>query len=149
MSYIFNVTIAPEQIHLVFHECNKGRNDDGNTFAHQSGQLVAKRFSSTSRHDNEGVFPFKNAFNDFLRGGFGTPDDGFILIWRHSDLSRQRLGYGETLHWLEERVQDCHPSWVAHLQERIVAAHRQEGETLFDTLVSIILDHTDIELRLE
>ena len=90
-----------------------------------------------------------DAFNDFLRGGFGTPDDGFILIWRHSDLSRQRLGYGETLHWLEERVQDCHSSCVAHLQERMVAEHRQEGETLFDTLVSIIWDHGDIELRLE
>jgi RNAse (barnase) inhibitor barstar len=43
-----------------------------------------------------------DAFNDFLRGGFGTPDEGFILIWQHSDLSRQRLGYGETLRWLEE-----------------------------------------------
>jgi hypothetical protein len=90
-----------------------------------------------------------DAFNDFLRGGFGTPDDGFILIWRHSDLSRQRLGYGETLHWLEERVQHSHASNVAHFQERIVAARRQEGETLFDTLVSIIRDHADIELRLE
>jgi RNAse (barnase) inhibitor barstar len=38
-----------------------------------------------------------DAFNDFLNGGFGTPDDGFILIWRHAELSRQRLGYGETL----------------------------------------------------
>src|ERR1035441_6835120 len=71
-----------------------------------------------------------DAFNDFLHGGFGTPDDGFILIWRHSDFSRQRLGYGETIHWLEERVQHCHPSNVAHFQERIVAAHQLEGETL-------------------
>ena len=51
-----------------------------------------------------------DAFNDFLRGGFGTPDDGFILTWRHSEISRERLGYGETLLWLEERVHHCHPS---------------------------------------
>jgi hypothetical protein len=90
-----------------------------------------------------------DAFNDFLRGGFGTPDEGFVLTWQHSDISRQRLGYGETLHWLEERVHDCHPSNVTRFQERIVAARRQAGETLFDTLVAIVRDHEDIELRLE
>ena len=90
-----------------------------------------------------------DAFNDFLRGGFGTPDEGFVLIWRHSDISRERLGYSETLRWLEERVQHCHPSNVASVQERIASARRNEGETLFDTLVEIIRDHDDIELRLE
>ena len=90
-----------------------------------------------------------DAFNDFLRGGFGTPDEGFVLVWQHSDLSRQRLGYGETLPWLEERIHHCHPSNVAHFQERIAAARRQEGETLFDTLVATVRDHQDIELRLE
>jgi hypothetical protein len=90
-----------------------------------------------------------DAFNDFLNGGFGTPDEGFILFWQHSDISRQRLGYGETLRWLEDRVQHCHPSNVASFQERIVSARRGEGETLFDTLVEIIRDHDDIELRLE
>lgn len=29
-----------------------------------------------------------DAFNDILRGGFGTPDDGFILKWKNSNLSR-------------------------------------------------------------
>jgi len=90
-----------------------------------------------------------DAFNDFLRGGFGTPDEGFVLIWRHSKHSRQQLGYAETLCWLEERVHHCHPSNVAHFQDRIAAARRQEGETLFDTLVAVIRDHEDIELRLE
>jgi hypothetical protein len=90
-----------------------------------------------------------DAFNDFLRGGFGTPDEGFILTWRRSDISRQRLGYGETLHWLEERVHHCHPSNVAHFQEQITIARRQDGETLFDTLVATVRDHEDIELRLE
>jgi hypothetical protein len=90
-----------------------------------------------------------DTFNDFLRGGFGTPDDGFVLIWRNSEISRERLGYDETLRWLEERVHGCYPSNVAHFQNRILAARRKEGETLFDTLVKIIRDHDDIELRLE
>ena len=33
-----------------------------------------------------------DAFNDVLRGGFGTPPEGFELIWRNHDLSRQKLG---------------------------------------------------------
>jgi hypothetical protein len=90
-----------------------------------------------------------DAFNDFLRGGFGTPDDGFILIWRQSGISRERLEFDETLRWLEDRIRHCHPSSVAHFQERIAAARRREGETLFDTLVEIFRDHDQIELRLE
>jgi hypothetical protein len=90
-----------------------------------------------------------DAFNDFLRGGFGTPDDGFTLIWQHSGISRERLGYNETLRWLQERVHSCHSSNVDHFQEHIAAARRREGKTLFDTLVEIIRDHNDIDLRLE
>lgn len=33
-----------------------------------------------------------DAFNDILRGGFGTPDGGFVLRWVNSSLSRERLG---------------------------------------------------------
>jgi RNAse (barnase) inhibitor barstar len=34
-----------------------------------------------------------DAFNDILRGGFGTPDEGFILIWENSETSRRNLAY--------------------------------------------------------
>lgn len=50
-----------------------------------------------------GTFWGRNAgaFNDILRGGFGTPDDGFVLVWRNAGRSRQQLsevdGYGATL----------------------------------------------------
>jgi RNAse (barnase) inhibitor barstar len=33
-----------------------------------------------------------DALNDILRGGFGTPEEGFILLWRNAQLSRQVLG---------------------------------------------------------
>ncbi len=90
-----------------------------------------------------------DAFNDILHGGFGTPDEGSTLIWRHSAISRQRLGYGETIKWLEERIQHCHPDNIPHFQHRLEEARRGEGMTLFDTLVEIIRDHADIQLRLE
>jgi RNAse (barnase) inhibitor barstar len=41
-----------------------------------------------------------DAFNDILRGGFGTREEGFVLVWKNSDLSRQRLGYPETVRQL-------------------------------------------------
>jgi RNAse (barnase) inhibitor barstar len=33
-----------------------------------------------------------DAFNDILWGGFGTPEDGFVLVWKNHHLSRDRLG---------------------------------------------------------
>jgi RNAse (barnase) inhibitor barstar len=33
-----------------------------------------------------------DAFNDILRGGFGTPEQGFTLRWKNHALSRDRLG---------------------------------------------------------
>lgn len=33
-----------------------------------------------------------DAFNDILRGGFGTPEGGFVLRWVNSDVSAERLG---------------------------------------------------------
>src|SRR3954466_13580020 len=51
-----------------------------------------------------------DAFNDILRGGFGTPEGGFVLRWTNADVSRQRLGHAETVRVLEERVQHCHPA---------------------------------------
>lgn len=98
-----------------------------------------------------------DSFNDFLRGGFGTPDSGFVLIWRHSAISRERLGYGETIKWLEERVRNCHPTGIRLMQQRLAEARQGKGPTLFDMIVEIIRDHgpggeqanDQVDLRLE
>ena len=42
-----------------------------------------------------------DAFNDILRGGFGTPADGFTFNWRRAELSREKLSYVETCRYLE------------------------------------------------
>jgi RNAse (barnase) inhibitor barstar len=51
-----------------------------------------------------------DALNDILRGGFGTPQEGFSLVWRASSQSRISLGYDETVRQLELRLQRCDPS---------------------------------------
>ena len=92
-----------------------------------------------------------DAFNDILHGGFGTPHDGFVLVWKNSLASKRALGYQETIKWLDDRAGNCHPSNVEHFQQRLTLAKRNQGETLFDMLIDIITaaDHADIELRLE
>ena len=49
-----------------------------------------------------------DAFNDILRGGFGTPDGGFTVRWLQHAVSRERLGYSETIRQLELRLARCH-----------------------------------------
>jgi RNAse (barnase) inhibitor barstar len=56
-----------------------------------------------------------DAFNDILRGGFGTPEGGFVFRWANSTISRERLGHRETVRQLERRLIRRHPSnrqWV-------------------------------------
>jgi RNAse (barnase) inhibitor barstar len=72
-----------------------------------------------------------NAFNDILRGGFGTPEGGFVLRWKNSSLSQSRLGYPETLRQLRHRATDS----------ELADAAAGRGPTVFDWLVEIILRH--------
>ncbi len=82
-----------------------------------------------------------DAFNDILRGGFGTPDGGFILSWKNSDLSRKQLGYPETVRQLELRLQRCHPTNRASVASDLEHAKRHSGSTVFDWLVDIVQVH--------
>lgn len=90
-----------------------------------------------------------DALNDMLRGGFGTPDEGFILIWRNSEISKEKLGYAETAKQLEDGLQHVHPSNVKYIKRRIEQLRDNVGYTLFDDIVEIISEHADIELRLQ
>lgn len=82
-----------------------------------------------------------DAFNDILRGGFGTPAGGFVLVWERSALSRERLGYAETVRELRRRLARCHPSNKREVLAEIEAAERGVGPTVFDWLVEVIRDH--------
>ena len=82
-----------------------------------------------------------DAFNDVLRGGFGTPEQGFILVWQNSSLSKERLGYEETERVLQDRLKTCHPSNYEDVAMQLSMARRKQGETVFDWIVSIIQIH--------
>src|SRR5262245_862405 len=82
-----------------------------------------------------------DAFNDILRGGFDTPVEGFILQWKNSDLSRQRLGYAETVRQLSLRLEYCHPSNKEDVKSDLEQAKKGQGATVFDWLVEIIQVH--------
>lgn len=82
-----------------------------------------------------------DAFNDVLRGGFGTPDGGFVLRWKNSETSRQRLGFDETVRFIERKLTTCHPTNVEHVRDDLVRACNGESETLLDVICGILRDH--------
>lgn len=82
-----------------------------------------------------------DAFNDILRGGFGTPDEGFTLRWSHSADAKKTLGYPETVRQLEIRLGCCHPSNRRDVRRMLSDARAGTGQTVFDWLVEIIRHH--------
>ena len=82
-----------------------------------------------------------DAFNDILRGGFGTPEGGFVLRWKNSAVSRERLGYPETVWQLERRLARCHPSNRTWVGKDLEQARHGVGPTVFDWLTEIIQEH--------
>ena len=82
-----------------------------------------------------------DAFNDILRGGFGTPDAGFTIKWKNSQISKERLGYSETVRQLEKRLKRCHPSNREYVSRDLEEAEKGQGSTVFEWLVEIIQVH--------
>jgi len=82
-----------------------------------------------------------DAFNDILGGGFGTPEEGFVLRWTNSARSRETLGYPETVRCLDLKLQKCHPANREDVARALEMAKTGVGPTVFDWLVDIIGDH--------
>jgi RNAse (barnase) inhibitor barstar len=82
-----------------------------------------------------------DAYDDILSGGFGTPDEGFVLRWRNSAASRSNLGHDETIKHLEMKLQLCHPSNRDFVSRELADARTGKGPTIFDILVEITKDH--------
>ena len=82
-----------------------------------------------------------DAFNDILRGGYGTPSGGFVLRWKNSETSRKNLGHSETATQLENRLLHCHPANRADIQKQLKLARAGQGPTVFDWLVEVIQTH--------
>jgi len=81
-----------------------------------------------------------DAFNDILRGGFGTPER-FVSRWLNSRESQERLGYPETVRQLKLRLERCHPSSVPRVHAQLALAEAGRGPTVYDWLLEIIHVH--------
>ena len=82
-----------------------------------------------------------DAFNDVLRGGFGTPEEGFTIRWKNHNISRVRLGYPETVRQLKLRLERCHPTNRDTVLRYLQDAEQGRDQTVFDWLVDIIRRH--------
>jgi RNAse (barnase) inhibitor barstar len=82
-----------------------------------------------------------DAFDDTLSGGCGTPEGGFTIRWKNHEVSRQRLGYAETVRQLELRLARCHPTNRPQVAEDLKQAQAHQGPTVFDWLMEIIHEH--------
>ena len=91
-----------------------------------------------------------DAFDELLRGGLGTPGEGFRIRWTHHAESRKRLGYGETVRQLQSRLQRSHPTDRSAVLLDLEQALRNQGPTVFEWLIEIIGKHkADILLNEE
>src|ERR1700676_5017686 len=52
-----------------------------------------------------------DAFNDILRGGFGMPSGDFTINWKNHELSKEPVGYNETVRQLEFRLSRLKLHW--------------------------------------
>jgi hypothetical protein len=82
-----------------------------------------------------------DAFNDILGGGFGTPAEGFVLRWIHSDQSRKALGWPETISFHVRKLEHGHPENHDYIQNDLDSARQHIGPTLFDLIIEIVRNH--------
>lgn len=82
-----------------------------------------------------------NAFNDILRGGFGTPAGGFTIRWLHHRRSMECLGYSGTIRYVESALEDCDPQDLSRLMKYIADVRAGREGTIFEWLVEIISRH--------
>ncbi|WP_411084761.1 barstar family protein [Streptomyces sp. cmx-18-6] len=91
-----------------------------------------------------------DAFADCLSGGPGHPDvDDYIVEWRHHEVSREHLGYPETVRQLEIRLARCHPANRPAFGADLAAAQEGRGPTVFESLIEIFEDRAPGVLRLQ
>lgn len=91
-----------------------------------------------------------DAFDDILEGGFGIHDYGETveLLWINSSRSRLKLGYKETVKYLQDKLGKCHSTAKREVKQELELAKREIGKTLFDIIVEIIEGHQNIKLKL-
>lgn len=63
--------VTTHEVHLIFHQGDEGRYNDGTARTNQCRQLVAEAFSTAGGHDDKGISAAQQAFDGLL---LGTPE---------------------------------------------------------------------------
>jgi hypothetical protein len=121
---------------------------DGSSFSTLEGFFLKIR-DLIAPSAGDGWIHSLDALNDELYRGDERPEGGFVLVWRNSVVSRDRLSYLETVRQLEKNLEVCHPSNRKHIKAKIERAKQEEGTTVFDRIIDVIRVHEEVELRLE
>jgi hypothetical protein len=82
-----------------------------------------------------------DAFDDILKGGFGTPEGGFILRWKDAEVSRKLLGHKRAAAILRGVWKSSHPDKKEEARKAWLAAKSGVGPGDFDMLVALIRAH--------
>ncbi|MGI1677957.1 MAG: DUF5071 domain-containing protein [Cellvibrionaceae bacterium] len=90
-----------------------------------------------------------DGFHEILKDRLKKSSNGFLIRWKNSAISQQKLGYGETIKQLKKRLQSCHPLKKKIVLDAINKAEKEEGLTVFDWIVQIIKFHTEERLTVE
>jgi RNAse (barnase) inhibitor barstar len=88
-----------------------------------------------------------DAVHDCLYGGFGV-EPPFSVVWENSRVSREALGYGETVRELREMRSSCHPSNIEEVGGRLRQAERGEGPTVFHWITDVLSSVPNVKLEL-
>lgn len=107
---------------------------DMDEFYDEMERLLTKGLSWRTGHN-------LNAFHDLLRGGFGVHEYGETVDfrWINAKKSREDFGYAATAAYWEKVLEKCHPANRDRVREKIAAAQRGEGKTLFDMITDDIM----------
>ena len=108
--------------------------DDIEGFYCEIDTLLTKNLTWRTGHNLD-------AFNDILRGGFGVHEYGepIKIIWTNYKKSRKDFGYAATVKHYEKMLSTCHPSNIDGVQRKLDAAKSENGKTLLDIIIEIIL----------
>lgn len=98
--------------------------------------------------DGENFTTLEGFYDEFSRcvlGGtsWGHNLDAFndVLRWKNHQLSRDRLGYPETVRQLELRLSRCHPDNREAVGRELADATKGRGLKAFEWLTEIIKEH--------
>ena len=90
-------------------------------------------------------------FEKMLQKEFNDASKGMVFVWKNHHLSKESLGFGETMRFLEKKLKVCHHSEVLVVRKELAQTKKGNGILLFDAIIELLEHYRQkgLELRLE